>query len=77
MKSMAISVFKTFALKVIDEVSKNREPVLITKRGKPIAELIPYQGGSEKKKPGALSGTLVFEKDIVSPMGEDEWESCR
>ncbi|MBN2337417.1 MAG: type II toxin-antitoxin system prevent-host-death family antitoxin [Acidobacteria bacterium] len=77
MKSMAISEFKAHALKVLDEVAKSRETVIITKRGIPIAEVGPHRGTNTKAVPGKLEHVFVFEKDIVSPLEEEEWEACR
>lgn len=77
MKSMAISEFKAHALKVLDEVAKSRETVIITKRGIPIAEVGPHRGTKAKAVPGKLEHVFVFEKDIVSPLEEEEWEACR
>lgn len=76
MKTMAISEFKTHALKIIDQLSKNHETIIVTKRGKPLAKLLPYDGTSGLSKPGQLSETLVFENDIITPLGEDIWEVC-
>ena len=75
MKTLAISDFKAHALRVIGEVAKSREPVVITKRGKPLAEVVPYS--PEPAVPGKLSEALVYEKDIVSPLGEEIWDVCR
>ena len=77
MKTMSISFFKAHALQVIDEVAESREHLIITKRGKPLAQVIPYQGGKSRPKPGKLSGYFVFEKDIVSPLGAEMWEAGR
>ena len=45
------------------------------KCGKPLAEIIPF---SEKEpSSGKLSEALVFEKDIVSQLGEDMWDACK
>jgi len=74
---MTISQFKAYALKVIDQVAKTKECVVITKRGKPLAQVIPFVDSKEKNIPGQLADTLIFEKDIVSPLGEDIWEACK
>ena len=71
---MAISQFKTHALKVIDQLSQNNESIIVTKRGKPLALITPYANSTKRIKPGQISDTLVFEEDIVSPLGEDMWE---
>ncbi len=77
MKTMAITKFKAYALKIVDEVAKSNESLVITKRGKPLAELIPYRKSEKKPVPGKLASTLVFENDIVTPLGCDIWESCK
>jgi prevent-host-death family protein len=77
MQTMGISEFKTHALKIIDQVSKTQETIVITKRGKPLAQIIPYRGSLSNHTPGKLADTLVFEKDIVSPLNEDMWDACK
>ena len=76
MKTMAISEFKTHALKIIDQLSKNHETIIVTKRGKPLAKLLPYEDTQDSIKPGQLAETLIFEDDIITPLGEDMWEVC-
>lgn len=77
MTSMAISEFKTHALRAVGKVASSREGIVITKRGKPIAQVMPYQAPVIKLTPGKLAATLVFEEDIVSPLGSELWESAR
>jgi len=77
MKTMSISDFKAHVLRCIDNVYISKEKILITKRGKPVAEVIPYEYPAETPVPGKLSNTLVDEKDIISPLRPDIWESCR
>ena len=76
MKSMAISEFKAHALRVLDEVARSRESVLVTKRGKPLVRVVPLDE-QEESRPGKLADALVFEGDIVSPLGEEMWEACQ
>ena len=77
MKTMGISEFKAHALRVIDEVSKTRQSVVITRRGRPLAEIVPFRVTKREAIPGRLASMLVFEEDIVSPLGEDMWEASR
>jgi len=77
MKTMAISEFKAHALQVIGDVARTKEPVVVTKRGEPLAEVVPFRGPDETPVPGKLAETLVFEKDIVSPIGESTWSACK
>ena len=75
MKTLAITDFKAHALQILGRIAKTKESVVITKRGKPIVEVIPFS--TSKPAPGKLSEALVFEKDIVSPLGEDIWDACK
>lgn len=77
MKSMSISEFKTHALHLIDQIVKTREGLIITKRGKPVVEVLAYRETTSKPQAGKLAAYLVFEKDIVSPLGEEIWEASR
>lgn len=77
MRTMAISKFKTYALRIIEEIAQNNESIVITKHGKPLAKVIPYRGEEKDVKMGQLSDTILFEKDIITPFGEDLWDVCK
>jgi prevent-host-death family protein len=77
MKSMAISAFKAHALHAIDTVANEHESIMITKRGKPLAKVVPFTSEENKPLPGKLAATLLYEKDIITPLGESEWEAAR
>ena len=77
MKTMSISKFKANALRVIDEVARTQESVVITKRGKPLAEVMPYRSQRTTAVAGKLAHTLVFEGDIITPLGSELWEAAR
>ena len=77
MKTMAISEFKTHALRVLNEVAKSQETIIITKRGKPLVQVVPHRQSEMKPTPGKLADTFVFEKDIITPLGEELWEACQ
>jgi prevent-host-death family protein len=65
--------FKAKCLKIMDEVRSRREEVVITKRGKPVARLIPFD---EKPAPiyGCMKSTVTILGDIVSPVDE-KWDA--
>ena len=77
MKSMAISEFKTHSLQVLGRVARTKETVVVTKRGIPLVEVIPFRHSDESPVPGKLSEMLVFEKDIVSPLDKSIWSACK
>ncbi len=77
MKTLGISKFKAQALRILDQVAKTHEDIVITRRGKPLAKIIPFIEPNSKSEPGKLADTLVFEKDVVSPLGEEMWDACK
>ena len=74
MQSLSVSEFKATCLAVLEDVKKHKKRVLITKRGKPIAEIVPYEG-TQTRIP--LKDTVQFVGDIISPVAEKEWEASR
>ena len=48
MKTMSAGVFRTKCLAVMDVVQARRETVVITKRGKAVAKLVPVEGGADE-----------------------------
>ena len=73
MKKMTASSFKAHCLSVMDEVHATRESVLITKRGKPVAKLVPAGKGADEIF-NFLAGKATIVGDIVAPaLSPDEW----
>lgn len=76
MKRMAAGEFKAHCLTVMEKVHATREPVLITKRGRPIAKLVPADEPAEFL--GRLAGIVKIQGDIESPIEAPEsWEVLR
>ena len=73
MKSIAIGQFKAKCLGVLEQVRSQRTGIIITKRGVPIAQVLPLLR-EQKSVREELRGTILFEKDIVSPL-EEPWEA--
>jgi prevent-host-death family protein len=65
--------FKAKCLKLMDEIARTREPIVITKRGKPIARLMPIEEPPQSQF-GYMKGTVTILGDIVSPIDE-EWSA--
>jgi len=77
MKTMAAGEFKAKCLKVMDRVSATREPVVITKKGRPVAKLVPADPIA-KDALGSLVGVIEIVGDIESPVEPPEaWEVLR
>jgi antitoxin (DNA-binding transcriptional repressor) of toxin-antitoxin stability system len=71
MKTMAAGRFKDVCLKTLDEVARTRSAVVITKRGKPIAKLVPYTAESSSRD---LAGSVVRESGDPYSAGEG-WDA--
>ncbi len=68
-REIAVSEFKAKCLSLLQEVSKTRTPLRVTRRGKPIADVIPASlDEDEKSWIGSLSGSVDLVGDIVSPV---------
>ncbi len=72
MKKIAASEFKARCLTLMEDVRSTREPLVITKRGKPVAKLVPVDDGKDDFI-GRLEGVFRVVGDIESPSGD--WES--
>jgi prevent-host-death family protein len=79
MVSMQISEFKATCLAVIERVRQTGQPVLITKHGDPVAEIVPSRLQTKGKREGflgSLRGTAEIVGDVLSPvLSEDEWSA--
>lgn len=73
MKTIPAGQFKTHCLSLLDEVSQNHETLIVTKHGKPVAQIIPIDTNQNEVE-NPLKNSIVFEKDIISPI-EDVWEA--
>ena len=71
-RSLPAGKFKAKCLSLLDEVASTGRAVVITKRGRPVARLVP----AEPLKPGALAGTIRFHGDISAPI-KAEWGALR
>ena len=58
--------------RLMDEVAQQRRPIIITKRGKPVAKLVPVEEEAIDLF-GRMAGSIKICGDIISPIDEDEW----
>jgi len=79
METMAISKFKATCLSVLQRVKRTGKPVLVTRFGKPIAEVVPPSGRAKAQAwIGSFQSRGRIEGDIVSPAAEaKDWEALR
>jgi antitoxin (DNA-binding transcriptional repressor) of toxin-antitoxin stability system len=73
MKTLAAGKFKDVCLQTLDEVATTRRPVVITKRGRPVAKLVPMTAPVPAR---TLAGSIVAESG--DPFGTGEaWDADR
>ena len=78
MTTMLISEFKAKCLAVLDRVHSEGDPVLVTRRGKPLVRVVPVAKRSGcPRKLGALSGEATCRGDIVHSAFAEDWESLK
>lgn len=79
MEKIAISKFKATCLAVLERVRKTRKPVLVTKFGKPLAQVVPPPPPPRPKHwLGDMAGTVKILGDIVGPATEEsDWDVLR
>ena len=71
MEHINISTFKATCLELLKKVKQTGQPILVTLRGEPIAEVIPPTPQREHKSwLGSARGTGQINADIVAPTGE-------
>lgn len=77
MEAMAISRFKATCLAVLERVRITGQPVLITRRGVPVARVVPPPAEVASRPGfGCMAGTAEQTGDIVAPLGDAEWEAA-
>jgi prevent-host-death family protein len=67
MKQMRASVFKARCLSVMDDVQATGEPVIVTKRGKPVVKVVPIKPEKDDIF-GFMAGKFDIVGDIESPV---------
>lgn len=68
--TIAAGEFKTHCLQIMEEVRRKHRSFVITKRGKPVAKLVPVDEETPVLVFGFLKGRARIDGDIVAPTGE-------
>ena len=69
---IAAGEFKAKCLSLLDDVALTGKELIVTKRGKPVAKLVPLT----KTEGTSLLESIVWEGDIISPIGEG-WDAAK
>jgi len=75
MKVISAADFKATCLQVLDTVAETRQPVVVTKRGKPVARVVPLVNRPDNIV-GAMRGTVEIRGDIIGPVGV-KWKALK
>jgi prevent-host-death family protein len=66
--------FKAKCLKLLDKVAEDRQPLIITKHGKPVAQVTPIL--PQENIVGSMKGSVLWMGDIISPI-DVEWDAMK
>ncbi len=77
MRKMPAGEFKARCLNLMEQVSRTKESILITKRGRPVAKLVAVEN-DKASLIGRLEGVLQISGDVESPIVPPEtWDALR
>lgn len=71
MRSVSASSFKAHCLALLDEVDRSGDEIVVTKRGRPVARLVPMG------EPPSLQGSVTFnvsDEELIRPLDE-RWDA--
>jgi prevent-host-death family protein len=71
-RKVAAGEFKAKCLALLDEVELQHQHFVVTKRGRPVAQVIPLPVSAKT----SLIGTVVYEQDLLSPV-DVKWDAGR
>lgn len=78
MRTVPAGEFKQICLRLLDEVGESGDPIVITKRGKAVAQLNPVGPERADDWLGAMRGRGSIRGDLIAPATEpDEWRALR
>jgi prevent-host-death family protein len=73
-KLITISEFKTHCLEILNQIYNSHETLIITKRTKPIAKVVPAEDESQVSIFGLLKESAKIKSDLIRPIG-DKWSA--
>lgn len=77
MKTMVISEFKAKCIRVVKDVNRRKQPLLLTIRGIPVATVEPIRSQTGKRILGNVKGAMKISGDIVKTDFSGDWEMDR
>jgi prevent-host-death family protein len=78
MKSVPVTEFKARCLSLLEDVARTGEPLLVTKRGKALARVLPDNIGDARSPQETLAGTVTIVGDLREPVQPaEDWAAVR
>jgi prevent-host-death family protein len=78
MRSIAVSEFKAHCLALLEDIAQGGEPIVVTKRGKPIARVVPSASVGTKHPQDTLAGSVTIIGDVMEPvLAPSDWDAVR
>ena len=71
-RTLPAATFKAQCLALLDRVAQRGEVLVVTKRGKPVAQIVPIEKGLRRP----LRGSVRYHGDLVAPLDE-KWDADR
>lgn len=76
MKFVSKSALKAKALDYFRQVEQSGEPLVITDRGRPVLEIVPFRGDPDEAR-HALAGSVLGYEKPTEPVAAEDWEALR
>lgn len=77
-RAIPAATFKAKCLALLDEVAATRQPLVVTKRGRAVARLVPVDSGEQRSIFGAARGSILYlapDEELLSTGAE--WNATR
>jgi prevent-host-death family protein len=77
-RTVPAAAFKARCLALLDEVAATRQPLIVTKRGRAVARLVPVDSGEHRSIFGAAAGSILYlapDEEVLSTGAE--WDAAR
>jgi prevent-host-death family protein len=75
-KRIGMTAFKADCLRILDEVHRSGEPVTVTRRGRPVAEIKPVEKRERRSIIGAMRGTVLrYDRPFDPAIDPDAWHA--
>lgn len=72
-RTISASEFKAKCLALLDDVASGHETLVVTKRGRPVARILPVPAGDARNLLGSVT-YLCSDEELIAPLYED-WEA--